>query len=271
MNYEMKDFNTDVIQKSFDKPVLVDFWAEWCGPCKVLSPILEKLAEKFKDDWQLVKLNTDKNPDLASEYGVRGIPNVKLFINGKVTDEFTGALPEQMILNWLKKAIPGKGQKKVDAAVHLLSIGNEKEAYEILRNVLKENPQNEQAKVLLAKGIFFDNPDESMKLIADLDESSSNFEIVEALRTLKRLFDLNNNSKKLPDSNVKEIYLKAIKDVEVKDFDSALDNFIEVIRNDRYYDDDGARKACIALFKYLGEDNEITIKHRRDFGSALYV
>ena len=91
MAYDIQDFQKEVIEKSFDKPVLVDFWAEWCGPCKVLGPVLERLAEKYRDQWVLAKVNTEHFPQLAMQYNIRGIPNVKLFINGKVVDEFTGA------------------------------------------------------------------------------------------------------------------------------------------------------------------------------------
>ncbi len=155
MNYEVNNFEEDVIKKSYEIPVLVDFWAEWCGPCKMLSPVLERLAERFKDDWSLVKVDTDKNQEISVEYGIKGIPNVKLFINGKVADEFTGALPEHMVLSWLKNAIPGKNQGKIDDAVDLISEDRTGEAEEILREVLNSEPKNEQASVLLAKILFF--------------------------------------------------------------------------------------------------------------------
>ncbi len=89
---EVTNFQNDVIEKSFDKPVLVDFWAEWCAPCRMIGPILEKLADENKDSWELAKVDTDKNQEVAMKYGVRGIPNVKLFRNGEVINEFTGAL-----------------------------------------------------------------------------------------------------------------------------------------------------------------------------------
>src|SRR3989337_2363764 len=79
MNHEVKDFSTDVLQASFNKPILVDFWAEWCGPCRVLGPSLERLAAKNNGEWSLVKVNSDENPELSAEYGIRSIPNVKLF------------------------------------------------------------------------------------------------------------------------------------------------------------------------------------------------
>ena len=113
MNYSRRDemsevnnFQKDVIEKSFEKPVLVDFWAEWCAPCRMIGPVLEKLADENKEDWVLVKVDTDKNQEIAMRYGVRGIPNVKLFRNGEVINEFTGALPEPAIRDWLKKSIP---------------------------------------------------------------------------------------------------------------------------------------------------------------------
>ena len=266
----MNDFEKDVLEASYKTPVLVDFWAEWCGPCKKLSPTLEKLASEAKD-WKLVKINSDEYPDLAAQFGIRSIPNVKLFSEGKVINEFVGALPENMIRDWLKKAVPGKNGMQLVAAETLISNGETEKAIKVLENILKQESDNEKAKVMLAKLLFFKDTKKSLSIIEDIDEGSENFEAVDSLRTISRLLELKNNPNGLQESPAVNLYLEAVNDVQNQNFNAALEKLIEVIRTDRSLDDDGARKACIAIFKYLGEENEITIKHRRDFGSALYV
>ena len=271
MKYDINNFEEEVIKKSFDIPVLVDFWAEWCGPCKILGPVLERLADQAGDSWTLAKLDTDKNPEISAKYGIRGIPNVKLFINGEVVNEFTGALPEHMVKDWLKKAIPGKHQKDLEYAKQLINDGKNEEAKKILESTAAAEPGNKTVNVLRAKLNLFDNPGESQNLLNDLDPEPEDLELTESILSLASLLNLNGKADSLADSPAKSIYLSAIENLRNQNFDDALSKFINVIREDRYYDDDGARKACIAIFKYLGEENEITLKHRRDFGSALYV
>jgi putative thioredoxin len=230
MNYEVKDFQKDVIEKSFDKAVLVDFWAEWCAPCKMIGPVLEKLAEENKDSWELVKVDTDKNQQIAVKYGVRGIPNVKLFRNGEVINEFTGALPEPAIKDWLKKSIPGKFADEIENAKILLKLGDETTARIILEDIHKGDINNSEVKVLLAKILLFEDQKEANRLIQNVDGNLNNIELAEAISTLAELLNRDKNS--FPDSDVKGKYLSAIADLQGKDFDSALAKFIDVIRTD---------------------------------------
>jgi putative thioredoxin len=271
MEIEIQDFQKDVIEESFKIPVLVDFWADWCGPCRILGPVLEKLAQKYSDKWKLIKINTEEFPEIAAKYGVISIPNVKLFHKGKVINEFVGALPEKMLEDWLRKSIPSKYSDMIEKAKLLLSNGKESDAKVILEEVHKGDITNSEAKILLSKILIFENPKEALRLIESSNTYDELVDLANSISFFAELFEKLQTPEKLPEHQVKSIYIEAIKQLIKKNFSQSLEKFIEVIREYKQYDDEGARKACIAIFKYLGEDNEITLNYRREFGRALYI
>jgi putative thioredoxin len=236
----------------------------------MLSPVLEKLAGQSIGEWALAKANTEELPDVARQYGIRSIPNVKMFYGGKVIGEFVGALPENMVVQWLKENLPSRNQSRIDEADALIAGGKIAEAQASLASILSDEPANQQVMALLAKTYLFGNPSRAMELVEHLDDPQYS-ETSDAIKTLARLLTLGNDSAQLQDSPTKQGYLAAISALRSRKFDESLEKFIAVIRNDRYYDDDGSRKACIAIFKILGEEHPTTQKYRRDFSSALYV
>jgi putative thioredoxin len=267
--HEITDFSRDVLERSRTIPVLVDFWAEWCAPCRTLGPILERVTEHFAGRIVLAKVDTDRNPELSTQYGIRGIPAVKLFVDGVVKDEFTGALPEDRVVRWLERALPNKMQKELDRAAGLLAVGDHEEAEEIARAVLARDPANAQAAVIAAQAIVWRDATQAAALVAALEEDSEHFPVVEAIRTIARIEGVVADPAPLAPAACREDYLKAARALAARDFRTAVDQFINVIRPERTDDDDGARKACIAVFRLLGEEHEITREHRRDFSSAL--
>lgn len=271
MKYDVKDFQADVLELSTSIPVLVDFWAEWCGPCRILSPVLERLAEKHLGEWELKKLNTEEFPDIAGRYDIRSIPNVKLFADGKAINEFVGALPESSIERWLTTALPDKFGDQLDQAEALIRQVKYVEAKKLIEPVVAASPDHERARTLLAIALLYTDRKRAVDLVAFIDESSKYRDLAETVRTFNNLIEKLENPSLLQDAGARSKYLAAIRELSNGRFDTALEQFIAVIRQDRYYDEDGARKACIAIFKYLGEENEITMKHRREFGSALYT
>jgi len=143
-----KDFNEVVIEGSRRVPVIVDFWAPWCAPCRALAPVLEKLATEHQGKFTLVKVNSDENQPLAAQWGVRGIPNVKAFVGGKLVDEFSGALPETMVREFLKRVIPSPAEElRLEAEAVYRESRDDVKTLALLAQALELDPRHEPALI----------------------------------------------------------------------------------------------------------------------------
>jgi len=270
MSYEVQDFQTDVIDASYDQPVLVDFWAPWCGPCRQLGPTLEELADTA-EGWSLVKVNTDEHPTESRKYGVRGIPNVKLFVDGTVEAEFTGALPRHAVKKWLDENLPNETTNLIREARQALDAGNEAQAVTLLEDVVEQNGDHPEAKVIMARALIFQDPERAEMLAnaADVAEPTLR-QTREAVQTVAHLVRLAGTPDELPDDPAREPYLKGARALAEQDFEAAAEHLIEAVQVNRHYDDEGPRRGCIALFTLLGPVHEVTQSYRRSFDMALY-
>jgi putative thioredoxin len=262
------DFQTDVVEASRERPVLVDFWAPWCGPCRVLGPTLDKLAAEAGGRWALVKVNTDEAPGLMQQYGIRGIPAVKLFADGAVAAEFTGALPEHVLRQWLDEHLPSAARKHAKAAEAAWEAGDREAARAELEAALAD-PEAETAawadaaRARLARLLVFEDGARARALVGDLHTPEAG-----AVRTV--LDALAREPESLPDGPARQPVADALAALRAGDLDATFARLVDAIRADRFYDDDGARKLAVALFQTLGEGHAVSKRHRPTFNMSLY-
>lgn len=271
-SYELESsFETEVIQASHRIPILVDFWAPWCGPCQALGPVLEKLASEAGTQWSLVKLNTENHPAVAQEFQIASIPAVKLFIDGSVVDEFNGALSESQIKTWLEKALPSESADKLKQARHLLDEGKESEAATLVAKVIEEEPSNEEALLVSAEIAFSSDPQKSIETLVTIKEDSDHNDRAKTLRTLASLRIAASSPNVLPESKGRASYLLGMEALALKDYEEALEKLIESIEADRKFADESAIKLGKAIFQWLGIRHPIADKFYRRFTSVLYI
>ena len=270
MSHEVQDFEKQVLQRSKQIPVLVDFWAPWCGPCRTLGPVLEGMATQAGGAWELVKINTEEHQDLAAAFNIASIPAVKLFVNGKVADEFVGALPEREIRRFLEKALPSPSAKQLAEAQRLLNDAANGEAVKLLEPIVSAEPGNLEARLLLAQALLSTEPERTVTLLEPVTLASEFSERAAAIRTLARLAQLAKEPAKLPEAKVRDKYLAGAAAAGSGNFASALEHFIEVLERDKQYDNGGAKAACKAIFQLLGMRHPLVERSFRAFSSALH-
>jgi putative thioredoxin len=235
----------------------------------MIGPVLEKMADEA-DSWELAKVNTDELTEVAQRFQIMSIPAVKLFSHGEVVDEFVGALPEAQVRAWLAKALPSEHQSAIEQARAAMT-DNPEEAQQLLKTVLEQEPDNAAAKALLAQALVFQDPQRALQLLdgANLQDPVP-LRIADAVGTLAHIANLRSDSIALGDSTARDTYLEAAGLIAAQDFPAAFDALLKVVRSDRRLDDDGARKAMLALFTLLGEENALTTQYRRQLERALF-
>jgi putative thioredoxin len=280
-----QNFVKDVIEASKKQPVLVDFWAPWCGPCKQLTPVLEKVVKAAKGKAKLVKMNIDEHPAIPGQMGIQSIPAVIAFVNGQPLDGFMGALPESQVTAFLERLIKDRigGEEKdlLKAADAALAEGEAAEAADMYAELLAQDPTHAQALAGLARAYLKTGSLEQAKqTLALIPEAKRNdpavaaaragIELAEQATSVGPVGELEQKVAGNPLDHQARLDLALALAAKGKRKE-ALDHLLEIVRRDRKWNDDGARKQLVQLFEAWGPTDEATVDGRRRLSSILFA
>lgn len=273
------NFQEAVVENSEKVPVLLDFWAPWCQPCKSLIPVLHKIAADFNGSLILAKINTEDNPELGAHFQIRSIPTVMLVQDGAVVDKFNGALPESEILEFLKKHnVVNHLDAILAEAKDLSASGNFTQLVELLTGALQTYTDNSQIKLELAKGLVrLQKLDDAKKVLDSVDQAdkmSSEFKSIYASLSFsgENLADaeVENLQKKASDGDLEALYKLAMFKISKGDYEIGLDYLMQILAKNKSYKDGQAHKTLVDTLAILGNSNPLTATYRRKLFTILY-
>ena len=278
-------FVKDVIEESKRQPVLIDFWAPWCGPCKQLTPVLEKAVRAAKGKVKLVKMNIDEHPAIPGQMGIQSIPAVIAFVNGQPADGFMGALPESQVMAFLerltKDRIGGEAKDLLKAADAALVEGNPAGAADLYAQLLEEDNTNVHALAGLARCYVetgaIDQAKQTLALVPDSKRNEASvlaaqaaLDLAEQAKSLGPIADLEQKVAANPLDHQARFDLALALNSKGRRLE-ALDHLISIVKRDRKWNDDGARKQLVQFFDAWGPTDEATIEGRKRLSSILFA
>jgi putative thioredoxin len=277
-------FMKDVIEESKRQPVLVDFWAEWCGPCKQLTPIIEKAVRAAKGKVKLAKMDIDKHPAIPGQMGIQSIPAVIAFVNGQPVDGFMGALPEGQVNDFIaritKDKLGGEAQDLLKSADAALAEGRADEAIELYGALLQEEPANVPALAGLARALIETGEiDEAKHVLSQVPEAKRNdsavsaaqaaLDVAEQAQSAGPVGELEQKVAANPLDHQSRFDL-AVALNAAGQREQAADHLLAIVKKDRKWNEDGARKQLVQFFEAWGPIDEATVSGRRKLSSILF-
>jgi putative thioredoxin len=274
------NFDSEVIDASKLLLVVVDFWAAWCGPCKVLTPILEKLAAEYGGRFKLARVNSDENMELATEFGVRSIPDVRAFKDGRMVAQFTGALPESKVREFIDRLLPSPAELERTRGLDLKTKGDAAGASAALSNAIGLDPKLHLARIDLAELLIeLKQFDAAERQLAEVKPDIDYDVRVEALRSA--ITFARSAQSGTSDAELRATIAARPADMEARmllanlcasrrEWRAAMDELLEIVKRDRNWKDQAARKQMLAIFSLATGEAELVAEYRRKLASALY-
>jgi putative thioredoxin len=273
------NFQSIVLDGSFDRPVLVDFWADWCAPCRMLMPILAKLAEEYLGRFILAKINTEEQQALAAEFGIRSLPTVQLFKSGRPVDQFMGALPEGQIREFLDRHIPRASDGLLAQAQGLMVAGDLAGAQTLIDRAREQDPENARLaladlQLMAARGEVAEASSAIDRLPIELASEPEVLALRGQLRFATALegapteADLVARLSSEPSDSLSRYQLAAHQVIR-GDYEAALENLLTLMTRDRGFQEDAGRKGMLAVFDLLG-GGDLVARYRAKMMNALY-
>jgi putative thioredoxin len=264
------DFEYEVIAFSNQVPVIVDFWAEWCRPCKTLTPLLEKLAEDAQGSYRLAKLNVDDNPNIALRYNVRSIPNIKAFRDGHVVSEFLGLQPEPRVREFIRNLAPSQIDLLLEKGQSQLESMSWQEAGKSFHQFLAKSPNHPAGLLGLLKANLMEGAYADAKLIMADFPPSPEYSHMELLRPLFNGLVAEIADPDINDELLDAGYHNALRLIKRGNIAAAMDGLIDILRQDKHFHDDGVRKVLLSLFEILGDNHPLAQQYRRELAMVLF-
>ncbi|WP_094710104.1 tetratricopeptide repeat protein [Hahella sp. CCB-MM4] len=277
---DLQNFQTAVVEKSMQMPVLVDFWADWCAPCKQLMPVLEKVVSDYQGAVLLAKVNADQQKELTAHFGVRSLPTVKLIVQGRIAGDLSGAQTESQVRKFLEPHVSSPAEDRLDKAKQLIDEGALDQAFEILQEMNLADPGN--ANVLLAIAslkLTQGSIDECRQIIdsipKDQRDNSEYKQLLSRLRFAEKADELEPRNKleqrlAKDGQDLDTLFQLAMHDVMSDDFDKAISRLMQILGVDREFNDGKARSTLIELFDMLGAAHPLVRQYRRQLYALLH-
>ncbi len=261
-------YATEVSEKSYEKPVLVDFFATWCGPCQILKPILEKLVKEY--DFVLAKVDIDQNPALANQFGIEGVPDVRIVLKGEMLPGFVGVLPEPQLRELLANLhLKSELEIGLEAIQEAKAAGKMKRAKQLFDQLFAKYPENQRLVIESAKFLISLNQLESAeKMLATI--GADDREYYPQAKAVKALIAFKQEAENPGESELDQKFARAARLTLQEDYEAGLKLFLEIVGTDRKYKGDGARKAMLAVFNLLGDRHPLTKEYQQQLMLTLY-